>query len=244
MSYQYNSALYRSLIFILVLLIFSTESQHSRADEPTVPVLNVYAIDVKVASYRDEKGEIVGVEIKQVQDFLEAKGVNYKIDLMPWPRILRIINSTTNSLVVSMVRTKERERKHIWLLELSTYDDHLITRNSPKLLNLTKQQIAEGKYTSICGRGSTQCKFLKDFGFPVNRILKVAGATAGGLAKMIIRSRADFMIDDMVDVEKEFNVDGIDVNQLTSMFKIHTMGTYLAGPKNLDPRLKKILMSN
>lgn len=226
----------------MALMLISFDSRVSYAEDTDLPILNVIAMEEGVFSHRNENGEIVGENIEKVRAFLESKGIKYKFEFMPWQRLLRVVNSTNNALVLSMVRTEAREDNYIWLLRLSTYDDHLITRNNPEMINLTKEQILTGKYKAVCQQGAIQCQFLEMFGFSENRILRIPGLSIRGLAAMIIRGRADFMIEDMGDMEKIFKTDKMDINQLKKVIKIHTMGNYLAAPKNLDPRLKAILM--
>ncbi len=242
MSSLFTMPIIFRVTFLTLFLLLSFECNISFAEDADLPILNVLADEESIFSYRNDKGEIVGENIEKIRAFLDGTGIKYHLDLMPWQRILRVASSTTNTLIVSIIRTEVREDNFYWLYQLSTFDDHLITRNTPEMKDITSEKILSGNYKAICSKDAIQCQFLEDFGFPQSRILRISGLTDGEVATMVLRGRADFMIDTMEDLEKEFKAKGLDVNRLYKYFKIHSSSAYLAGPKHLDPRLKSILM--
>ena len=205
-----------------------------------LPVLDVLFYEDVLDSFISEEGKIEGLVVDKVRLFLDQTGIKYKFKLLPWARLYRDLMISDHALGANLLRSPEREDKFHWIYQLSYEEEFLIARNSPEMLNFDMKSLSSGDYIAICDHLSAQCELLEKLGFPDDNILRVYDLSVGKQARMVLRGRVDFMIDNLNDVLEEL---GFTHDQFVEVGKVHKTEVHLVAPKSIDPRLLKILTS-
>jgi len=101
-----------SLIIVFVSLSFG-----SFAKEPKV-ALRVVASEHHLLQYR-ENGENKGPTIEILNAILNTASLKANVSFMPWARAFSTAKNNPNTLILSMIRTPEREAYFHWLIKVS-----------------------------------------------------------------------------------------------------------------------------
>lgn len=240
---KYNQLTLRSVLGLLILILCL--SGKSIVADDNIPTLHVISGQENPYIHINQKGEIVGTYMKVVRDYLKASGIDYKLELLPWPRAYRQLNTRKDTLVFGLTRTPYREERYHWLKLLGEYKQYLITRNTPDMNQLTKEKIITGDYKAICTRGSATCAALVKFGFPKSRLVLTSQLTPNDQVRMLSRGRGDFILGDKAELKLEMIKSGQNIDSIAQLFYVVTMQSYLAAPRHIDPIvLEKLTQTN
>lgn len=78
--------------------------------------LEVLTEELPPYQYYDDKHEqVIGVSTEVVRMILSCAGYKNKISIYPWNRAFQQASQNKNTLIFSMVRSKEREKRFIWI---------------------------------------------------------------------------------------------------------------------------------
>ncbi|GJI98450.1 peptide ABC transporter ATP-binding protein [Duganella caerulea] len=77
---------------------------------PDVPVLKIYGMDSKPVSYADA-GQPAGLAVELAHRIQDKLGRHDAIDIVPWVRAQSLAEAGPNVLLLTVVRTPERERQ-------------------------------------------------------------------------------------------------------------------------------------
>jgi polar amino acid transport system substrate-binding protein len=212
--------------------------QENNVEKPIIKVLAFYNFK---NSYKGQDNKFYGFNIELAKKLLNKAKIDYEIQILPWNRLIRVGQSKRNSLIVSLAKTSEREPLFNWILRIRSVKLDLISRKDPKFENLTKEQIIQGDYLAVCNVGSIQCKMILDFGFAEDKVVRVSGMSDIQKAKMVERSRVDFMIAELDVLNLEIATDGILTDKFSSLMKLNQVSSYLASGHNIDPEVLKRL---
>jgi ABC-type amino acid transport substrate-binding protein len=80
--------------------------------------LRVVATSHKILQYQ-ESGQLKGSTAEIFKLLMQEAKLPKKVEFYPWPRTFNIASTTPNVMILSIVRTKERESQFIWLLKVS-----------------------------------------------------------------------------------------------------------------------------
>ncbi len=90
-----------SIIFLIITLGIPAVA------EDNLPVLKVLVHNNPGKTYLNEDGVVVGNIADEVRQFLDQTGLKYEFKLLPWVRVYREATTKTNSVVVSLLRTRK-----------------------------------------------------------------------------------------------------------------------------------------
>jgi Bacterial extracellular solute-binding proteins, family 3 len=234
---------FRVILVLLILAAVIDFSAVSHADDNASPVINVLVGLDPPNSFFDETGQVVGSAVSQVRAFMELSGLNFEINLMPWARAYREVTRRHDTLIFNIGRTMEREDQFHWILPLSTFVDSLVSRNTPEMERITRDDILAGTYQAACERATMQCQSLLNYGFPEDRIMQVSEVSADKLARLVLRRRVDFIAINMTALGQDPDERGIDKSQLLVISEINTTVAYLAAPIGFDPQALAALLA-
>ncbi len=227
-----------------MFFIFGIHEKLMAADD-NMPILHVISGYENPYIHEKPNGEVVGVYMNSVRNYLDASGLSYNIELLSWPRASRQLNIRNDTVVFGLTRIPKREEKFHWLALLGEYKQYLITRNTPDMNLLTKEQILAGDFSAICTRDSATCAALVKFGFPKSRLILTSQVTAGEHVRMLLRERGDFILGDKIELKREMIDLDLSIDDITQLFYVETMQSYLAAPAHLNPiLLEKLTHSN
>lgn len=139
---------------------------------------------------------ITGPKTNMIRSFMEATGLPYSIEVMPWGRAYALNRKDDTSLIYPLTRTKSRDADYTWLLELERRDYHLLGHRSLQELDLPRDEIISGKYFAVCEATASSCELLQEFGFSEQSIIRVRGKSVVGIIPIIASGRASFMLED------------------------------------------------
>ncbi|GAA0812414.1 transporter substrate-binding domain-containing protein [Colwellia asteriadis] len=103
---------------IIILLLFTTQPGYSVAASRESSELMVVANTNSLLQYQDD-GVNKGPSIEILNGILTEAQLQADVSFMPWARAFSIANNRPNTLILSMIRTAERESSFYWLLKVS-----------------------------------------------------------------------------------------------------------------------------
>ena len=162
---------------LLPTLVFSAQ-QH----------ITVFTEHLPPYQIQDKEGKLSGLTIDIFNELIQITGDIPKIQIMPWARAFRDVQTTPNSLIFSMTRTPEREDKFLWvgdILEFHPYFWGLRERFNNKSFSFNEIK----QYIISIVRNSSGYSFLQSHKFP--KIYPTVYEEQ--VIKMIYKGRADFL---------------------------------------------------
>lgn len=77
-----------------------------------------------------EGGKITGLTTYIVKSIFDEIGINYSIQVLPWPRAYKMVENTENAFIYSMIRTPLRKDKFHWLFPLCQLNINIYKKKS------------------------------------------------------------------------------------------------------------------
>ncbi len=233
-------------IFVSFGLFFSTQAVATQDDSGPegLSPLTVYTLELPPVVFKTKEGKASGFATEIVETFLNSKNVNYNIIVTQWKAAYLRATTRPNSLIYPLAWSKTREDSFHWLKLLDTDQYFLFSSKNQKLGELTKKEILAGDYTISCVSLSIQCDFVREFGFPENRIISSFDMGTAKRFDLLMRKRVDFTVFNMQILTELASKEGLDVNKIIQSFWIGDVNAYLAVSKNMDPRILAILQKN
>jgi len=105
-----------TLCVIVFTLLSFLDNSNALAFEPTV---NIYTEELNPLSfYNAETQQVEGFSTELIRTVMEDSGLDYTIEIIPWPRAYADTLKKPNTIIYSMARNTEREDKFIWLQKI------------------------------------------------------------------------------------------------------------------------------
>ncbi|WP_070963295.1 substrate-binding periplasmic protein [Vibrio sonorensis] len=120
-------AKFRVLLIALVLTLSS----------PTLATLTVMTEDFPPFGYINKDEQLTGIAVEMVQFVMKELELEQEIQVLPWSRAMKRIETQSNMVLFSVARTEEREAKFRWvgpLLSDGVYFYHRSTSTQPTRL--------------------------------------------------------------------------------------------------------------
>jgi polar amino acid transport system substrate-binding protein len=118
-----------------------------------------------------ENGESKGPSIEILQAILKEAQLDAKVEFMPWIRAFSTASNNPNTLILSMIRTPERDDNFHWLIKVSNLSRVFISLTSKPENHVNNMHQAKQKLIAIV-LGSAGYKELTSHGLvyddPVN----------------------------------------------------------------------------
>jgi ABC-type amino acid transport substrate-binding protein len=189
------------IIFIIPLLFFSLSANSYQGNEVDTKVL-VVAAESNLLQYRED-GEDKGSTIEILQEILKESQIQANVEFMPWARAYSIANTQANTLILSMIRTPEREQYFHWLLKVSNLVRVFISLADKPENYVSNNEQAKGKLIAVI-RNSAEHKELIKLGFSEDVNLYVVSSTTRMLS-LFINGRVDLLYSDPEIVKDYLN---------------------------------------
>lgn len=173
---------------VIVSILFLVLTECSWAD---IQKISVVTEEWPPYNY-SENGSLKGSSVEIVRAIAKKLKVNVDIQLLPNMRATAMLNKNPRTMLISMMRTPEREKKYKWVgpLEESSIYFYKKKGNPVEILTLADAR----KVGSICTRhGGLVPSMLKDSGFINLNAVANDGETT---YKMLILGRCDLAISD------------------------------------------------
>lgn len=186
-------------IFIVPLLFFSLYANSYKYEEVDTKIL-VVAAESNLLQYR-ENGEAKGSTIEILHAILEESQLQASVEFMPWARAYSVAKTQPNTLILSMIRTPEREQYFHWLIKVSNLVRVFISLVDKPENYVKNHQQAKGKLIAVI-RNSAEHKELINLGFSEDVNLYVVSSTVQMLA-LFTNGRVDLLYSDP-DIVKDY----------------------------------------
>jgi len=169
------------ILFIILLTPLSAISQNKK--------IEVYTELLSPYQTQDESGKLSGLSIDVFNALLELTGDTASINVMPWARAYQSVISTKNSMIFTIARTPNREKKFQWIGSIVENQSYFWgNKEHFKQKKLTFEELKN--YNIVVSRDSNGHIFLKENNFPF--IFPVVYEEQ--VIKMVYRKRIDLLM--------------------------------------------------
>ena len=146
--------------------------------------------------YRSSSGEVVGSDVVILKSYLDAANLPYKLELAPWKRALRLVNTRSNYLIYPFSRTAYREDHYLWLFPIKSLTLKLVgLESNPRLAgkDLNPEDLKGKEYSYVCPAKTVICDALLSYGVKQSNLVELPNIDVQQMLAMISRGRIDFM---------------------------------------------------
>lgn len=229
-----GTSLYRIAIFN-VCLILCTFSLYVAASAK----LNVVTEEWRPYNYTNEHGEVVGRATERVKAILDSINIEYQITSYPWARSMILTANDENTLIYTILKTKERENLFQWVCPLiGPVKVNLYKLAKRKEINITTLEHAKRYVTSI-EKGESDHEYLLANGFKNGVNLDVTSDPYAG-ARKFFAGRVDLVLQtewEMSENLRHFNHTESEIEKLIEVTKASDEEGCLAFSNKTDKAL-------
>ncbi len=153
----FGKSMIKVLLFLIVLCMTYEAVATTR--------LEVVTEEWRPFNYTNDKGELVGRATEKVKVILENAEFLYNIRSYPWIRSMKMASENKNTVIYSIYRTPDREKKYQWICPLiAPVKVYLFKLKSRKDIHLTNLEDAK-KYIISVNRSDSAHEYLLSQGF-------------------------------------------------------------------------------
>jgi polar amino acid transport system substrate-binding protein len=202
--------------------------------------IRVVATENKLMQYQ-ENGINKGSTIDILNVLLKENNIETTVEYMPWARAYKIAETTPNTIILSMVRTPERENKFEWIGVVSQLSRVFISlKNRPENFVINKEQ-AKKKIVAVERNALSHIELLKQ-GFTVDKNLYIVSSIKQAF-KLLIKGKVDLIYHDPVVIEDYIDKESQSNEKITyaPVIPQNQRMSYIAINKNSNVKLVKKL---
>ena len=155
----------------LILFLCMSLSICAFAQESTKTNLLAVANENQLLQYY-ENGENKGPSVEILQAILKEAQLEANVEFMPWIRAFSTARNNPNTLILSMIKTPERDLDFHWLIKVSNLTRVFISLASKPENYVESMQQAKQKLTAIV-LGSASYNELTSHGFSEQKNLYI-----------------------------------------------------------------------
>lgn len=153
-----------------------------------------------------ENGESKGPSIEILQAILKEAQLDAEVEFMPWIRAFGTASNNPNTLILSIIKTPERQDEFHWIIKVSNLSRVFISLTSKPENYVDNMQQAKQKLIAIV-LGSAGFKELTSHGFSEQKNLYVV-PDAELMVTLLENGRVDLVYGDPVNVQNILNKRG------------------------------------
>ena len=222
-----------SLKNVPFFFLFISISLYFFAKESIATDLLAVAYENHLLQYR-ENGKNKGPTVEILNVILKEAQLKTDISFMPWARAFSTAKNNPNTLILSMIRTPEREESFHWLIKVSQLARVFISLKSKPENYVDDIEQAKKKLTAVV-LGSAGHHELVSKGFSEKNNLYIV-SNGEQLVNLFVNGRVDLVYDDPNNVNTYLRLLGrenVDINyqQITSQ---NQRAGYIALNKDTD----------
>jgi polar amino acid transport system substrate-binding protein len=189
------------LVCILCLFLASKALSNSPPIEPEkqLPLtIRAYCEDFNPYSFK-ENGEITGLSVDLLRAIGKQANIDFKIELVPWKRYLKIVEKTPDTMLFTATRNKNREDRFKWvgpidgrtqkLFKLKNLSDAWSIEIDSTSNKAALKSIHKARYPIIAVSGDASERNLQEQGYNV-----FSGPKPELNVKQFINERAPFIV--------------------------------------------------
>lgn len=204
------------------------------------PQLIVYTENYPPFNFEREDGSVGGLATEKVRQILDAAGVLYTIQVLPWARAMNAARTKDNALIFTITRTPRREYGFDWIALIAESNFHVYAR-ADETRSITSEALKAGVFTASCVSGDLACELLIWAGVPTKNIIPIAKEGTGDF-RMVVAGRADIYISDYSANKKLRLAEGYDPALTKPVMRLDSRaGFYLAAGLKVPLEVRKTI---
>ncbi|PCI60480.1 MAG: hypothetical protein COB35_08830 [Gammaproteobacteria bacterium] len=226
------------LLFILFVIMLHHVVQ---AQQFAIP--RIVATEHNLLQYK-ENNQLKGPTIEILNNLLKDINIKKEVEFMPWARAYNIAENTANTIILSMVRTPEREHKFYWIGKVSQLVRVFVSLKSIPKNYVTNNQQALKKVVAVT-RNSNSHKELLHRGFIEGKNLYIVSSPQRAF-QLLLNKKVDLIYNDPNVIEDYINSETNSSAKIAfaPIKLVDQRDSYIAINKNSDPTLVKKLRTS
>lgn len=225
------------IIFLKWIILLIAVSGQVQANS-----LQVVAAESQLLQYPVE-GKAHGPSADILRLLLDQANLDSKIEFMPWSRAFKTALTEPNTLVMTIIRTPEREDKFYWIAKVSDTVRSFISRKDNGDNTVATLTEAKQKITAVV-RGSSSHHYLLDKGFSDTENLYLVSDMETAI-KLFLNKKIAFVFTDPDIFISYYAAKNLNSNDFVSYSNIEETRKegYIALSKPSDPNILKKLVA-
>lgn len=218
--------------FLLFLFLLATSLAHLSWAQQSAPKMAIFAEEDRPLQFYNQQRQLTGLGVEVMQEIQRRVGNQDPIQIVPWSRGIDKLNKDSNTILMTMARTPDREHRYQWIGPFASVEYALYGRaDTPiKITNLE-----EAKKIGLIGvyRDDVRDQTLTRMGFTN---LDRASSNISSFKKLMI-GRIDLYADSKLGVEGVAKASGYQVSDVKPIFPLFKSRLYFGVSKNTDPHI-------
>jgi len=175
---------------------------------------------------------VTGAMVDVVNAMLKHANIDSPIEVYPWARSYQMALTQNNTLIFSMFRNNNREKKFQWIGKLLTVHSYLVSLKSTKNLTVTSLDDAK-KYSVGSIRDDLSQHYLCENGFVEHNNLYL-NSDYQVLWQMLYSGRTDLVFTNDLLWRYEVKYAGLDPSKVQFVYQVPNFATDLYIAASLD----------
>lgn len=218
------------VVVSLILVVLGTARAWAREE-----MVTLVTEEMKPLNFT-QNGEVRGFAAEAVTAALDAAGLKYTVDVLPWSRAYDRASREKNVFIFSMARTPERESRFVWIADLAPAQVCLFRLASRQdLAAVTLQTLPERHIAAI--RGYFTVEILTGWGVPGRNITLFSEDGSDRVLEHLELGRSDFYLGDPLIFQEILGASGKSDLIVPHGGLVQAGGYYLAAHPETDPEL-------
>ena len=191
--------------------------------------LNIYCENEVESKPKDELSGFCVEMISQIQKRVKS---TLQVQIVPWARGLKFLDTEPNTMLFSMARTAERNKLYQWIGPIAEDDYGFYTKVGSKIVI---NNIEDARKVASIGviRGDIRDQFLTKAGFTN---LERANSISSNFRKFQA-GRFDVIASSPFELIEEVGLQNLDLKEVKLLFTFLKTPIYIGVSKNTDPRI-------
>lgn len=218
---------------LLITVLLCSVNLNAFANKEVNANLLIVATESPLLQYRD-KNENKGSTVEILQAILKASQLTANVNFMPWARAYRIAQTQPNTLILSMIRTPEREQYFHWLIKVSDLSRVFISLAVKPENYVSSEEQAKNKLIAVIRHTAEHNELIKK-GFSDQKNLYIVSSPAD-MITLFIKGKVDLLYADpevVLDYIKQHSNINIAIKYQDITAK-HQRNSYIATNKNIN----------
>lgn len=170
-------------------------------------------------NYTDEQGEISGRATQRVKAILDSININYQIKSYPWARAMTLTANDENTLIYTILKTKERAPLFQWICPLiGPIKVNFYKLSKRKDINIDALDDAQ-KYITSIEKGESDHEYLLANGFENGVHLDVTRDPYAGTRKFF-SERVDLVLQTEYEMSVNLEHFNIPAGSVEKVFEV------------------------
>ncbi len=205
------------LLFVFLIILSKTTFADNPIKNSISPLSTTITIQAYCEDYNpfnfEEDGVVTGFSVDLLRAIGKQAQIELTIELVPWKRYLKVVESTPNTILFTATRNNDREDRFKWigpiagrtqkLFKLKELSDEWDLKIDSSSNTAALESIHKSQYQIIAVSGDASEKNLSDQGYNV-----LAGPKPELNVKQFINERAPLIVNVDISIAAKLRIEG------------------------------------